>query len=87
MSKKGERGGRAPQEVAHATLKVGTVANAANNDASLWSAIANAHAAFARFCELKSFMRRWAAVADAANNAASFWHAVANAQAVLAKFC
>ena len=52
MSKKGETGGQAPQEVAHATLKGGTVANAANNDASLWSARANAHAAFARFCEL-----------------------------------
>ena len=47
MSKKGESGGRAPQEVAHATLKGGTVANAANNDTLLWSAVANAHAAFA----------------------------------------
>ena len=50
MSKKGGTGTGAPQEVAHATLKGGTVANAANNDPSPWLAVANAHAVLARFC-------------------------------------
>ena len=39
-------------------------ANAANNDASLWSTFANAHAAFARPCELKSLMRCSAAALE-----------------------
>ena len=43
------RGG-AGVKVAHATLKGGTVANAANNDTSLWPAVANAHAALASPC-------------------------------------
>ena len=58
MSKNGGTGTQAPQEVAHATLKGGTVSNAANNDASLWSANANAHAVLASSCEWKSLMRR-----------------------------
>ena len=36
MCKKGRTGAREHQEVAHATLKGGTVANAAKNNASLW---------------------------------------------------
>ena len=87
MSKNGGTGTGAPQEVTHATLKGGTVANAANNDASHWSAVANAHAAFARFCELKSLMRRSAAVANAANNETSLWLAVAKAHAAFASLC
>ena len=50
MSKKGGTGKRGFQEVAHATLKGWTVANAANNNASFWPAIANAHAVFASSC-------------------------------------
>ena len=42
MSKNGEMSGRAPQEVAHATLKGGTFANVANGDATCWPAVANA---------------------------------------------
>ena len=68
MSKKGGTGHTGAKEVAHATLKEGAVANAANNDTSLLSAVANDHTAFARFCELKSPMRCCAAVASAANN-------------------
>ena len=64
MCKKGRTGTRGHQEVAHATLKGGTVANAANNDTSPWSAIANAHAALARPCELKSPMRCSAAALE-----------------------
>ena len=72
MSKKGGTGKRGFQEVAHATLKGWTVANAANNNASFWPAIANAHAVFASSCDFKSQMRQTAAVANAANNIASF---------------
>ena len=64
MCKKGRTGAQGHQEVAHATLKGGTVANAANNDASLWLAVANAHDVLARFCELKSLMRRSAAALE-----------------------
>ena len=87
MSKKGERGGQAPQEVAHATLNGGTVANAANINASSWPAVANAHAVFVRPCGLKSPAHRLAIVANAVNRDASFWPAVANAHAVLASSC
>ena len=64
MCKKGRTGTQGHQEVAHATLKGGTVANAANNDASLWLAVANAHAALASSCELKSLMRCSAAASE-----------------------
>ena len=87
MCKKGRTGAQAHQEVAHATLKGGTVANAAKIDTSPWLALANAHAAFASPCELKSLMRRSAAVANAANKDTSLWLADANAHAVLARFC
>ena len=63
------------------------VANAANNDASFWHAIANVHAVLAKPCKSKSPMRRPAAVAMAANNDPSFRFSLANAQAVLAISC
>ena len=87
MPKKGETGSRGLQEVTHATPKGRTVANAANSDASLWHAVANAHAVLASSCGMKSPMHRCAAVANAANNDSSFWLAVANAHAVLARAC
>mgnify|MGYP003328403113 CR=1 FL=1 len=44
MLKNGGTGKRAPMEVAHAPLKGGTVANAADSDASFWPAVATCSA-------------------------------------------
>ena len=71
MSKNGEMSGRAPQEVAHATLKGGTaLANIANSCASGYPAVAEAHAVLARPCVLKSAMQRSAALANIMNSCA-----------------
>ena len=51
-------------EVRHATLKGGTLANALNNSASDWAAIANAHAVLASACTLKSLRRGSAAASE-----------------------
>ena len=74
-------------EVRHATLKGGTLANAANSCASCSLAIANAHAVLARCCTLKLPRCSSATLANAANSCASCWLAVANAHAVLARSC
>ena len=58
VCKKGRTGAREHQEVAHATLKGGTAANAANSNASFWPAFTNAHAVLASPCGLKSPMHR-----------------------------
>ena len=59
-------------EVAHATLKGGTLANTANSCASYWHAIANAHAVLASSCGSKSPAHRYAAaLANAMNSCTS----------------
>ena len=72
-------------EVRHATLKGGTLANAANTCSSDELAVANAHAVLASPCTLKSPTHHVAALPHAANSCTLDWPNVANAHAVLAR--
>ena len=92
MAKKGGRDTFArtlspEMEVAHATLKRETTANAVNSRSSSRPTVANAHAVFERLCEMKSLMHRSVAPANAMSSRSSLWPTVANAHAVFARFC
>ena len=55
------------------------LANAANSCGANWLAVANAHAALARFCTLKLLTRHSAALGNAANSCESDRPIIANA--------
>ena len=84
MSNKAGVGTLGVVEVAHATLKGGTVANAANIDASFWSAAANAHAVLGKFRWLQLNKHCSAAIATAASSDPSSRPTTANTHAGLA---